>query len=43
MHELFDARKAFIDRINANPVRVIFRLWPKIDLEPGFEKLLLSR
>ena len=43
MRELFDARKAFIDCINANPVRVISRLWHKTDLDPEFEKPLLSK
>lgn len=42
MRELFEACKAFIDRINLDPEQVITRLWPKFDLDPDFEKLLLS-
>lgn len=42
MRELFDACKAFVDRINLDPERVIARLWPKFDLDPDFEKLLVS-
>ena len=42
MRELFDACKAFIDRINLHPEGVIARLWPKFDLDPDFEKLLVS-
>jgi transposase len=42
VHELFLACLAFIDRINLDPDQVIARLWPKFDLDPNFEKLLLS-
>ena len=42
MRELFDACKAFIDRINAAPDQLLTRLWPKFDLDPDYEKLLLS-
>jgi transposase len=42
VRELFDACKAFIDQINADPVQIISRLWPKFDLDPDFEKLLFS-
>lgn len=42
MRQLFDACKAFLDRINADPDRLISRLWPKFELDPDFEKLLLS-
>jgi len=42
MRELFDACKSFIDRINAIPKDVISRLWPKFELDPDFEKLLVS-
>ena len=42
MSELFDACKAFIDRINLDPDALITRLWPKFDLDPAFEKLLVS-
>ncbi len=41
MRELFDACKAFIDGINADPVQIISRLWPKLDLNPEFEELLI--
>lgn len=43
MRELFDACKAFIARINADPLAVINRLWPKFELDPEFEKLLVSK
>jgi len=43
MRELFDACKAFIDGINADPLQIISRLWPKFDLDPDFEKLLVSK
>lgn len=43
MRELFDACKTFIDRINADPLQVVSRLWPKFDLDPAFEKLLASK
>jgi transposase len=42
MRELFDACKAFIDRINAAPDQLLTRLWPKFELDPAFEKLLVS-
>jgi len=42
IRELFDACKAFIDRINNDPLAIISRLWPKFDLDPEFEKLLVS-
>lgn len=42
LRDLFDACKAFIDRINADPLPLITRLWPKFDLDPEYEKLLLS-
>lgn len=42
LRELFDACKAFIDRINLDPEQIIARLWPKFDLDPDFEKLLVS-
>lgn len=43
MRELFDACKAFVDRINADPIQLISRLWPKLELDPDFEKLLVSK
>jgi len=33
---------AFIDRINLDPEQIISRLWPKFDLDPLVEKLLVS-
>lgn len=42
MRHLFDACKAFIDRINAHPYQVVTRLWPKFELDPEYEKLLVS-
>lgn len=42
MRDLFDGCKAFIDTINLNPGAILSRLWPKFDLDPDFEKLLLS-
>lgn len=32
----------FIDRINLDPEAIITRLWPKFDLDPVYEKVLLS-
>jgi transposase len=43
MRDLFDACKAFIDRINDDPDQLISRLWPKLELNPEFEKLLVSK
>lgn len=42
MRDLFDACKAFIERINLDPDAIVKRLWPKLDLDPEFEKLLVS-
>ncbi len=42
MRELFDACKAFIERINQDPDALIKRLWPKFELDPEYEKLLVS-
>lgn len=42
LRQLFDACTAFIARINANPLQIISRLWPKFELDPEFEKLLVS-
>ena len=39
---LADACRAFIERINLDPNRLIQRLWPKFDLDPDYEKLLVS-
>lgn len=43
MREFFDACKAFIERINGEPNALITRLWPKFNLDPDYEKLLLSK
>jgi transposase len=42
MAELFFACKKFIDTINQDPDQIITRLWPKFDLDPDYEKLLVS-
>ncbi len=42
LRELFDACKAFIDRVNRNPLAMIDRLWPRFELDPEAEKLLVS-
>ena len=39
---LSDACLAFIDGINADPLLIVSRLWPKFELDPAYEKLLLS-
>ena len=33
MRHLFDACKAFIDRINTDPTKRVSRLWPKFELD----------
>ena len=43
VRELFDACKHFIERINCDPRNVIKRLWPLMDLDPDYEKLLVSK
>lgn len=43
MRDLFDACKAFTDRINDDPGQIISRLWPKLELDPEYEKLLVSK
>jgi transposase len=42
LYDLFLDCKAFTDRINLDPIALISRLWPKFDLNPDYEKLLLS-
>lgn len=42
VRDLFDACKQFVDRINLDPDAIIKRLWPKFELDPLFEKLLIS-
>lgn len=39
---LANACHKFIDRINSDPNRLIQRLWPKFDLDPDYEKRLVS-
>jgi transposase len=39
---LAEACMAFINRINLEPDLLLKRLWPKFDLDPDFEKLLVS-
>lgn len=42
MRRLFDASKASINRTKAHPEKIRNRLWPKSELDPESEKLLLS-
>ena len=42
MRDLFMACKDFIDRINLDSDALVKRLWPKLELDPDFEKLLIS-
>ena len=42
LHDLFTDCLAFIERINRDPNAIVSRLWPKFDLDPDYEKLLLS-
>jgi transposase len=42
MRQLFLECKAFIDSINQEPGQIVKRLWPKFELDPEFEKLLVS-
>ena len=42
MRQLFLDCKAFIGSINQDPGQIIKRLWPKFDLDPDVEKLLVS-
>lgn len=42
MRAVFDACQAFIARINLDPEALITRLWPKFELDPEYEKLLVS-
>ena len=43
MRHLFDACKAFIDRINVDPQWLVSRLWPRFELDPEYEKFLVSK
>lgn len=40
--KLYDACQAFIQRINMQPLQLVDRLWPKLELDPDYEKLLMS-
>lgn len=42
LQALVEACKEFIYRINLEPDLLLKRLWPKFDLDPDFEKLLVS-
>jgi len=42
LYQLEQACFDFIDRINLDPEAIIFRLWPKFELDPAYEKVLLS-
>jgi transposase len=42
LRALFLDCTAFIERINQNPQAMIQRLWPRFELDPDYEKLLLS-
>ena len=42
LYQLERACLDFIDRINLDPEAIITRLWPKFDLDPEYEKVLLS-
>ncbi len=42
MRHLFDACKAFIDRINRDSASLVYRLWPKFELDSDYEKFLVS-
>ena len=42
LRELFDACKSFVETINAKPLEIIGRLWPRFDLDPEEEKLGFS-
>jgi len=42
LRDLFLDCKAFIDQINLDPLAMISRLWPRFDLNPDYEKLLVS-
>jgi transposase len=42
LYQLERACFDFIDRINLDPEAIISRLWPKFDLDPAYEKVLLS-
>lgn len=42
LYQLERACLDFIDRINLDPEAIITRLWPKFDLDPEHENVLVS-
>lgn len=42
LQDLFQDCNTFIERVNLDPDAMISRLWPKFDLDPDYEKLLVS-
>ena len=42
LDDLFANCLAFVERINSDPDAMVRRLWPKFDLDPEYEKLLVS-
>jgi transposase len=42
LHALLLDCLAFLERINLDPELILKRLWPKFDLDPDYEKLLVS-
>ena len=42
LDDLFTDCIAFVERINSEPDSMICRLWPRFDLDPDYEKLLVS-
>jgi transposase len=42
VHALLLDCLAFLERINLDPELILKRLWPKFDLDPDYEKLLVS-
>jgi transposase len=42
LNDLFTDCLAFVERINSDPDAMVRRLWPKFDLDPDYEKLLVS-
>jgi len=39
--QLVEACQAFLARVNRDPVALVDRLWPKLELDPEFETELL--
>jgi transposase len=42
IRKLFDACRSFVKTINANPLELVKRLWPRFELDPEEEKLVFS-